>query len=196
MILAGHEGDADGVELPCLLPVRSGKVVEVSRRGRGFRLYACFLPGRSCTEPIRLASVLQPPAPLRCVPCPSWPSGIEQAGLTVMASIDRKGVQVSGWCQTGEAGLPSRPSVIGGIQLTPGGTLLIHGPDGPTTGGYEMLGAVIRADWPLLGQLSPGDPVRVVSVDQAEALRAWEKSLAVQRHERLKAALLERLTAR
>lgn len=61
----------------------------------------------------------------------------------------------------------------GAIQLPPGGTPVVLGADHQTTGGYPVLGVVIRADWPLLAQLKPGAKVRLqpVSLEDAKAAR-------------------------
>lgn len=75
-----------------------------------------------------------------------------------------------------EAGLPgkpslplSEPSVPGVIQVTPDGTLLIHGIQGPTIGGYHRAGAVIAADIWKLGQYRHGDTPRLTPVTPKEA---------------------------
>lgn len=66
----------------------------------------------------------------------------------------------------------SEPSTPGLIQLTPDGTVIVIGPDGPTIGGYARLGTVISADRPVLAQLPPGASVffQPASVDEAVAL--------------------------
>ena len=75
----------------------------------------------------------------------------------------------------------SRPTVVGCVQATPDGELLIHGPDGPTIGGYDTVGVVCRADVPILAQLRPGEDVvfQPVSPEEAiAALRAKEQAVA------------------
>jgi len=62
--------------------------------------------------------------------------------------------------------------VRGAIQLPPGGYPLVLNVDHQTTGGYPVLGVVIRADWPLLAQLAPGTTVRFRPVTLEEASRA------------------------
>jgi allophanate hydrolase subunit 2 len=47
--------------------------------------------------------------------------------------------------------------------------------DHPTTGGYPVIGTVIRADLPLLAQARPGDTIRFRAVDEAEAARALRR---------------------
>jgi antagonist of KipI len=61
-----------------------------------------------------------------------------------------------------EAALISQPVVTGAIQLPPGGSPLLLMADRQTTGGYEIVAAVIAADLPLAGQLGPGDACTLV----------------------------------
>jgi antagonist of KipI len=70
----------------------------------------------------------------------------------------------------------SEPSVFGAVQVTEDRTLIVHGPDGPTIGGYVKIGCVVRADLDQLGQLAPGDAVRFDRVTMDEALEAWRIS--------------------
>ena len=103
----------------------------------------------------------------------------EASALTyeVGAASDRMGVRllpepegVLAW--TG-AELTSFGVPRGAIQLPPGGSPVVLGADHQTTGGYPVLGVVIRADWPLLAQLRPGAKVRLqpVSLEEAKAAR-------------------------
>jgi allophanate hydrolase subunit 2 len=55
------------------------------------------------------------------------------------------------------------------------GQPIILGWDGPVTGGYPVIAGVIRADWPRLAQLRPGDVVRFVTIE-LEAARALAES--------------------
>lgn len=67
---------------------------------------------------------------------------------------------------------PSEPSCPGAIQRIAGGHLLIHGPDGPTIGGYPKVAVVAQIDLDRLGQLAPLDTVRLqpIALDEARAL--------------------------
>jgi allophanate hydrolase subunit 2 len=66
----------------------------------------------------------------------------------------------------------------GAVQVPPNGQPIILGWDGPVTGGYPVIAGVIRADWPRVAQLRPGDAVRFVTVEleaaRALAVAAWE----------------------
>lgn len=60
---------------------------------------------------------------------------------------------------------------VGGIMVS-GDTPVIVGPDGPSLGGFVVPAAVIRADLWKLGQLRPGDTVRLTPVTPEAAARA------------------------
>ena len=60
----------------------------------------------------------------------------------------------------------------GTIQIPPDGRPIILGADHQSTGGYRIVGVVISADRPVLGQLRPGARVRLAPTDRATALAA------------------------
>jgi allophanate hydrolase subunit 2 len=60
----------------------------------------------------------------------------------------------------------------GAIQVPPDGRPIILGVDHQTTGGYRVIGVVVSADLPILGQLRPGVAVRLVATDRASAVAA------------------------
>ena len=64
--------------------------------------------------------------------------------------------------------------VHGTIQVPPDGRPIILGPDHQTTGGYAVVGVVISADLPILGQLRPGARVRLAATDAASARAALD----------------------
>ncbi len=91
----------------------------------------------------------------------------------------RTGVRLVGppveWARDdgGEAGLhPSNvhdtPYTVGAVDFT-GDMPILLGPDGPSLGGFTCPVTVITDDRWKLGQLAPGDTVRFVPVDRAEA---------------------------
>jgi UPF0271 protein len=104
----------------------------------------------------------------------------------VSIKSNRVGVRLEGdKFQTGEERL-SEPSCPGAVQVTNDGALVIHGPDGPTIGGYRKLGVVCSADLDRVGQLRPGDQVNLQTVTQEEAIAAWterEKELEAKLNE-------------
>lgn len=73
---------------------------------------------------------------------------------------------------------PSEGMPVGAVQCLPSGLPLILMKSRGTMGGYPVLAHVIRADWPALAQLGPGDEVSFEIVDRPEALRA----LSEQQH--------------
>ncbi len=68
--------------------------------------------------------------------------------------------------------------VPGTIQLPHAGEPLILGPDCQTTGGYPILGVVVRADMPLIAQASPGVSLEFVPVTLDDARAATESYYA------------------
>ena len=57
--------------------------------------------------------------------------------------------------------LPSEGATRGAIQVPPNGFPVILGPDHPVTGGYPVIGVVADADIDKLGQVRPGQTVRL-----------------------------------
>ena len=111
------------------------------------------------------------------------------AAWTVDHRADRTGVRLVGptpqWSRTdgGEAGIhPSNlhdsAYPVGGIMLS-GDTPVIVGKDGPSLGGFVVPAVVIGADRWMLGQLRPGDSVRLLPVtpEEAEAAVAAQRAL-------------------
>ncbi|MBS1723635.1 MAG: hypothetical protein JSS66_11845 [Armatimonadetes bacterium] len=111
-------------------------------------------------------------ASLRYVP-DDIPGGRHTA--TVGAQLDRVGVRLTPTEPVSRPGASqSVPSIFGRIQATPAGEFLIHGPDGPTIGGYGTIGTVIGADLDKVGQLRPGQSVSFepVGLEEARAMTA------------------------
>jgi len=63
--------------------------------------------------------------------------------------------------------------VRGTLQLPIGGEPILVMADGAPTGGYPRIGHVIAADWPLAGQLRPGERIRFCEVTLPEARSLW-----------------------
>lgn len=120
--------------------------------------------------------------PLRFVPGPQ----ARRQDLTSLASVsfqvglasNRVGIRLEGGRFEPATEIPSEPSCFGAVQLAPSGELLIHGPDGPTIGGYPKIAVVIGADHDRLGQLRPQDEVTFeqVSLEDAVELRKREEA--------------------
>ena len=129
------------------------------------------------------------------------------ATWTVDHRADRTGVRLvgprPGWARTdgGEAGLhPSNihdsAYPVGGIMLS-GDTPVIVGPDGPSLGGFVVPCGVITADRWALGQLRPGDTVRLVPVtpQQADDALAVRTALLADPRAAVAAAFEQSLTS-
>ena len=97
--------------------------------------------------------------------CPQPADALFARGWTVAADSNRQGLRLGGQMLTiadrGER--VSEPVVPGTLQLPPDGTPIVLLADAQTHGGYPRIGHAIRADWPLLAQLRPGDRVRFVA---------------------------------
>jgi KipI family sensor histidine kinase inhibitor len=97
--------------------------------------------------------------------------GFAAAGYLVGARSDRTGVRLEPDAPLRRVGaVPGSVAMVtGAVQLPPDGQPIILGVDHATLGGYPVVAAVITADLPRLGQLRPGDAVRLEPVEQAEA---------------------------
>jgi allophanate hydrolase subunit 2 len=91
-----------------------------------------------------------------------------------VAATARSGTRLAGPVREVSSALPSRPTIVGAVQLTPAGEAIILGPDGGLTGGYATCGVLITADLDLVSELAVGVSIRFVPVDVAEASRAFE----------------------
>jgi len=98
-------------------------------------------------------------------------AGLPAGLLRVSPKSNRTGVRLErlGGGHPIETG-PSRGVLHGTVQAPSSGELVVLGPDGPTTGGYATVGAVIAADLPAVGQLVPGQWVRLEAVERETAL--------------------------
>ncbi len=112
------------------------------------------------------------------------PHGSPGDGLTgrtwrVASEVDRIGVRLDpGDGPRFDAGGPraSTPMVTGAVQVPPDGRPIVLLPDHATVGGYPVVGCVVTADLPVLGQLRPGDEVAFREVDLATARRLADEA--------------------
>ncbi len=93
----------------------------------------------------------------------------------VTVQRDRSGVRLRGapLAHRGSAEILSDGLVPGAIQVPADGGPVVILADGPTTGGYAKIAAVIDADLDRLAQITPGTALRfeAVTVEEAHALR-------------------------
>ncbi len=95
---------------------------------------------------------------------PFGPDGIralETGVWSVSPMSSRVGMRLSGpgFGLTAEADSRSQPVMRGTVQSPANGELIILGPDGPTTGGYPVVGVVADRDLSRLAQIRPGEPI-------------------------------------
>lgn len=89
-------------------------------------------------------------------------AAMDRALFLVDPRSDRVGVRLDGDELPGGTGsMLSVPTRRGDIQLPPSGRPIILSADAPTTGGYPILARVIDADLPAVGQLRPGEEIRL-----------------------------------
>lgn len=186
--MRGYLAVAGGLDVPPVLGSRSTFILGGFGGLEGRPLAAgdqiAIGSSENLTSPVEVSSLL--PAltnqwTLRVIPGPhGGPEHLTEAGVEdffaaswqVDHRADRTGVRLIGpaprWARPdgGEAGLhPSNlhdsAYPVGGIMLT-GDTAVIVGKDGPSLGGFVVPAVVIGADLWKLGQLRPGDQVRLV----------------------------------
>jgi biotin-dependent carboxylase-like uncharacterized protein len=156
-------------------PLRDGDLLPVGAQQEGWpvldRAPVADLPGPDDV------------AVLRAVPGPrlDWldPGSAERLWRQtwhVSPDSDRVGVRLRGpalarTAARERAELPSEPLVRGAAQLPPGGHPVLFLADHPVTGGYPVVAVVLDADTDLLGQLRPGQPVRLCAARPADLRR-------------------------
>lgn len=100
-----------------------------------------------------------------------------ESEFVVGESSDRTGVRLEGPTLAIEPArsLATEGVFPGQVQVTPDGRAIVLGVDGPTTGGYPKIAAVIAADLAAMGQLRPRDRVRFERVEARFARSEWER---------------------
>jgi biotin-dependent carboxylase-like uncharacterized protein len=158
--------------------LRTGDLLSPVRRGD--------LAGTGLTWPSRLAP--HPAAasgPIRFVPGPDMRhldpavvAALAAATWHVAGASDRMGLRLEGPVLPAGREIVSHALVPGAIQLPSDGQPVVLLADGPTVGGYPVLGVVARAEMPRLGQLRPGDAVRFRAQAPDRARAAWRAQQA------------------
>jgi allophanate hydrolase subunit 2 len=169
----------DGEERPAnaAWPVRRGQIVRLNATREGARVYVATVPR---ALPARRLAVLPTSLERRPIRILAGPDDVELPleGWTVSPASDRLGLRLAGSGMPHAIELPSRPTTVGTIQVTPSGMPILLGPDGPTIGGYPQAAVVARVDHDRLGQLPPGAEVRFEAIDLEEARALWAAHLA------------------
>ncbi len=125
-------------------------------------------PGEPGRDPSAVLRVLPGPDPgLDALVTRDWRVG---------SAADRVGIRLDGDPLPADVGGESITAGVpwGAIQVPPDGRPIVLGADHQVTGGYRVAGVVISADRPILGQLRPGTPVRLVATDPQTALAALQ----------------------
>jgi allophanate hydrolase subunit 2 len=166
-LAVAHLGGLDGRALrpgDRLLPVRRGDLGGAGRRW----------PTTLAPHPAMLR------APLAFVPGPDLrdlpDDMIERLVVTrwqASSATDRMGIRLDGTALPAGREILSHPVIPGSIQLPADGRPIVLGVDGPTIGGYPVVGVIPRFELPRLGQVRPGEALTFVSLPAAEARRAW-----------------------
>ncbi len=89
-------------------------------------------------------------------------ASLSEATYVVSSSSNRIGLRLEGprIGRRSAEELPSEPMVLGAVQVPPNGQPVVFLHDHPTTGGYPVVGVVVRDDLARCAQLRPGDEVR------------------------------------
>ncbi|MCR9075332.1 MAG: biotin-dependent carboxyltransferase family protein [bacterium] len=177
-----------GVQIEALLGSRSS-LVSYPQLGLGRALLpGDLLPIEAATAmPASLAFVK--PIDYRCetiriTPGAHWDAftanqreHLTDSTFVVSDHSNRVGIRLGGSSIPGTIpqGMRSSGTIPGDMQIPPSGEPIILGVDGPTSGGYPVMGCVIEADLPLVAQLPPRSRVRF---DWVAKEAAWEENAA------------------
>jgi len=174
-------------------PLATGDVLPLARRSQrridALRIAPWWLDMTPDDAPHSLVRVLpgEPGAPLDPLCARRW---------RVAAASDRQGLRLSGavlsqdMLSQGRRERTSEPVLPGTVQLPPDGQPIVLLADAQTHGGYPRIAHAIRADWPKLAQLRPGDSVSFASCTPAQARAALDEQR--QRFARIGLALAAR----
>ncbi|MFT4035871.1 MAG: carboxyltransferase domain-containing protein [Patulibacter sp.] len=169
-------------------PLASGDRIAIGRVGErevpeaGVLPAPAAYPGAQSADDPWLLHVLHGPHGAPDILAPEGLETILTATWKVGTMADRTGVRLEGatpqWARDsgGDAGLdPSNvtetPYALGAIMVS-GDTPIIVGPDGPSLGGFAAPLCVAMRDRWKIGQLRPGDHVRLVPAEQPQVAAA------------------------
>jgi biotin-dependent carboxylase-like uncharacterized protein len=83
----------------------------------------------------------------------------------VSNQMDRSGYRLEGDFLPHSLGIRSLPVLPGCIQITPSGQPLITMNDGPTVGGYPLIGVIHPDDLCCVAQCTPGARIYIIEID-------------------------------
>ncbi len=100
------------------------------------------------------------------------PNEMFEEAFTIANRSDRMGIKLEGRVFTinSDGQMPSVPVFPGTIQCTEDGSLYVMAVDSGTTGGYPRVAKVARIDCHLLGQLRPGNRLRLLHRSDEDAV--------------------------
>lgn len=107
------------------------------------------------------------PAALRLLNASEWRIGPDSNRIGIR--LDGPNLERS---RTGE--LPSEGVVVGSIQVPTSGPIIFMN-DHPVTGGYPVVGVVIRGDLDRVAQARPGQAIRLVPLDPGQRLGTQQR---------------------
>jgi biotin-dependent carboxylase-like uncharacterized protein len=159
-------------------PLRSGDVLRLGESARDAP------PPGTTTRPRRRewqdGAVPLLPGPARAGLRPGEWDRLLATELRVSSAVSRMGYRLEGPAFEGSfpADLPSAPTCPGALQLPPQGTPIVLLQDGPTVGGYPIVGVVPTVSVGELAQRRSGMPVRFkeIGFDEARALLTTERA--------------------
>lgn len=136
------------------------EVLEVHRPTDALRVYV--IPSEA-SEYVRFSAVEATEALLGIHgPQASLFPALDSLVLQVSNRMDRKGIVFERLPEFEHSiELPSEPCIEGAIQITPNGTPILIGPDGPTIGGYPKPFVLDRTSLSRASQLLPNESVRI-----------------------------------
>jgi antagonist of KipI len=103
-----------------------------------------------------------------------------RARYTVTPQSNRMGYRLDGepLQHVDRADILSDATPMGSLQVPSSGQPILLMADRQTTGGYTKIATVITADFPLAGQLAPGDWIEFTRCARADALDALKRQEA------------------
>ncbi len=164
--------------------VSKGERLKIGLGASGFAYYLTW--STALLKPQKLDLRRESTSLLRVVAGPQselFPRNWHSVGFTVSNRISRAGFRLSGGLNPHSFELPSEPACCGAIQITPDGTAIILGPDGPTIGGYPKVAVVCSADLDMLAHLRPGSNLEfeLISLEAAQTLRQSHRAEVARR---------------